>query len=93
MRGLGFEAVRVVPWLWNLPHDDRRYYPIYAECCELGIPFPTQIGHTGPLVSAETAGDTRRAFLHDNAARVFHLATRVSDRAGAFPRGRSAVMG
>lgn len=49
-----FKAVRVVPWLWNLPPDDRRYYPVYAECCELGIPFLTQIGHTGPLLSSET---------------------------------------
>lgn len=54
VRDHGFKAVRVVPWLWNLPPDDRRYYPIYAECCELGIPFLTQIGHTGPLLSSET---------------------------------------
>lgn len=49
----GFKALRVVPWLWNLPPDDRRYYPLYAECCELGIPFCTQIGHTGPLCPSE----------------------------------------
>ena len=29
--------------------NDRRYYPLYAECVELGIPFCTQMGHTGPL--------------------------------------------
>jgi uncharacterized protein len=46
---LGFRALRVVPWLWNLPPDDRRYYPLYAECVELGIPFCLQVGHTGPL--------------------------------------------
>ncbi|HSR98322.1 MAG TPA: amidohydrolase family protein [Kofleriaceae bacterium] len=49
----GFKALRIVPWLWGLPPDDRRYYPLYAECCELGIPFLTQIGHTGPLLSSE----------------------------------------
>ena len=49
----GFKGLRVVPWLWNLPPDDRRYYPLYAECCELGIPFCTQIGHTGPLCPSE----------------------------------------
>lgn len=49
----GFRALRIVPWLWNLPPDDRRYYPLYAECCELGIPFCTQIGHTGPLCPSE----------------------------------------
>jgi predicted TIM-barrel fold metal-dependent hydrolase len=50
---LGFVAVRVVPWLWNLPPNDRRYYPIYVACVELGVPFCTQIGHTGPLMPSE----------------------------------------
>jgi predicted TIM-barrel fold metal-dependent hydrolase len=49
----GFRALRIVPWLWNLPPDDRRYYPLYAECCELDIPFCTQVGHTGPLCPSE----------------------------------------
>jgi hypothetical protein len=49
----GFVGLRIVPWLWNLPPNDRRYYPLYAECCELGIPFCTQIGHTGPLCPSE----------------------------------------
>ena len=53
VKTLGFKALRVVPWLWNLPPNDRRYYPLYAECCELGIPFCTQIGHTGPLCPSE----------------------------------------
>jgi predicted TIM-barrel fold metal-dependent hydrolase len=48
-----FKALRIVPWLWGLPPDDRRFYPLYAACCDLGIPFLTQIGHTGPLFSSE----------------------------------------
>jgi uncharacterized protein len=50
---LGFCALRIVPWLWNLPPNDRRYYPLYAACVELGVPFCTQIGHTGPLCPSE----------------------------------------
>lgn len=53
VRDLGCVALRVVPWLWGLPPDDRRYYPLFAECCELDIPFCTQVGHTGPLCSSE----------------------------------------
>ena len=49
-----FVGVRVVPWLWNLPPNDRRYYPVYTACVDLGVPFCTQIGHTGPLKSSET---------------------------------------
>ncbi len=51
---LGLRALRVVPWLWGLPPNDRRYYPLYATCVELGIPFCTQVGHTGPLRASET---------------------------------------
>ncbi len=50
---LGFKGVRVLPWLWNLPPDDRRFYPVYVACCELGVPFCLQVGHTGPLCPSE----------------------------------------
>ncbi len=46
---LGFVGVRQLPWLWGLPPNDRRYYPIYAECIELDVPFCLQVGHAGPL--------------------------------------------
>ena len=51
--GKRFVGVRFVPWLWDLPPNDRRYYPVYAACIELGVPFCTQIGHTGPLKRSE----------------------------------------
>lgn len=50
---LGFKALRVVPWLWNLPPNDKLYYPLYVACIELDIPFCTQVGHTGPLMPSE----------------------------------------
>jgi hypothetical protein len=50
----GFVALRIVPWLWGLPPTDRRYYPLYAACVDAGIPFCTQVGHTGPLRPSET---------------------------------------
>lgn len=50
---LGFKAIRILPWLWEVPPTDRRFYPIYSACCELGVPFCTQIGHTGPLMPSE----------------------------------------
>src|SRR5512132_4232049 len=45
----GFKGLRVLPWLWGLPPDDRRYYPLLAACCELDVTFCTQVGHAGPL--------------------------------------------
>jgi uncharacterized protein len=53
VRDLGFKAIRVLPWLWELPPTHARFYPIYDECCELGVPFCTQVGHTGPLMPSE----------------------------------------
>ncbi|HIN12812.1 MAG TPA: amidohydrolase, partial [Gammaproteobacteria bacterium] len=50
---LGFKAIRVLPWIWELPPTNRLFYPIYAACCDANIPFCTQIGHTGPLMSSE----------------------------------------
>jgi predicted TIM-barrel fold metal-dependent hydrolase len=50
---LGFKAIRVLPWLWELPPTDRLFYPVYTACCDVGVPFCTQIGHTGPLMPSE----------------------------------------
>ncbi|OYV24072.1 MAG: amidohydrolase, partial [Mycobacterium sp. 20-66-4] len=40
--GEGFVGLRVVPWLWNAPPTDRRYYPLFAECVQAAVPFCTQ---------------------------------------------------
>lgn len=54
VRDDGFVGLRIVPWLWDAAPTDRRYYPLLAECVELGVPFATQVGHTGPLRPSET---------------------------------------
>lgn len=51
--GKRFVGVRLVPWLWDLPPNHRLYYPVYAACVEAGVPFCTQVGHTGPLKRSE----------------------------------------
>ena len=51
---LGFKALRVIPWLWKLPPNDKLYFPLYVKCIELDVPFCTQVGHTGPLMPSET---------------------------------------
>jgi uncharacterized protein len=53
VKQLGLRALRLLPWLWNAPPTDRRYYPLYAECIELEIPFCLQVGHTGPMRPSE----------------------------------------
>jgi uncharacterized protein len=53
VEALDFKAIRVLPWLWELPPTDRRFYPIFTACCEMKVPYCTQIGHTGPLMPSE----------------------------------------
>ncbi|MBI3396472.1 MAG: amidohydrolase [Spirochaetia bacterium] len=53
IREYGFKAFFVLPWLWRLPPNDKLYYPLYVECVELGIPFCTQVGQTGPLMPSD----------------------------------------
>jgi predicted TIM-barrel fold metal-dependent hydrolase len=53
IRDLGFKALRVVPWLWNRPPNDKFYFPLYVKCIEMDVPFCTQVGHTGPLMPSE----------------------------------------
>lgn len=50
---LGFKGIRILPWLWERPPTDALFYPVYTACCELGVPFCTQIGHAGPLMPSE----------------------------------------
>lgn len=54
----GFIALRLEPYQYGdgmraLPPNDKLYYPLYAKCCELGIPVCIQVGHTGPLLPSE----------------------------------------
>lgn len=41
---MGFKGVHVYPHWFGVPIDDRRYYPIYAKCAELGVPIAMQAG-------------------------------------------------
>jgi len=53
----GFKGLSLRPFMINLPADDRRYYPFYEKCVELGVPVsihasanwttsrPSDLGH------------------------------------------------
>jgi hypothetical protein len=45
-------AVSGSPCLYNpqVPIDDKRFYPIYAKCCELNLPINMLVGVPGPRV-------------------------------------------
>ena len=57
IRERGFRGVSLRPFMIGLPAADRRYYPIYAKCADLGVPVsvhtsanwstmrPNELGH------------------------------------------------
>lgn len=67
VRNHGFVGAKLLPWAFDLPSDDRLWYPVYAEAEELGIPVTVQVGHTAPLFSSEVG----RPMLLDKVARDF----------------------
>lgn len=75
----GFVGIRNIPWLWELPPDDRRYYPVYAECVQQDVPFCLQVGHTGPLKPSEMG---RPIPYLDTVAREFPDLTIVAGHIG-----------
>ncbi len=44
---------RVVPFLCDLPPNDRAYYPLYAKCVELDLPVSVNTGIPGPPMPGE----------------------------------------
>jgi len=52
VRDHGFRYVYFHPMTFGLAPNDRRCYPLYAKCAELGIPVGLQVGHSAePLPS------------------------------------------
>jgi predicted TIM-barrel fold metal-dependent hydrolase len=45
VREYGFVGAHLYPHWFDMAPDHARYYPIYAKCCELGIPLMLQVGH------------------------------------------------
>ncbi|MEM9287027.1 MAG: amidohydrolase family protein [Pseudomonadota bacterium] len=43
-KDLGFVGVHAYPHWFSLAPDQARWYPIYAKCCELELPYMLQVG-------------------------------------------------
>lgn len=67
VRDYGFKYVYFHPITFGIAPNDRRCYPLYAKCVELGVPVGMQVGH-----SAETLpSDVGRPMLVDDVAIEF----------------------
>ena len=43
---MGFIGAHLYPHWFELAPDHAKYYPIYAKCCELGVPIQLQVGQS-----------------------------------------------
>lgn len=46
VRNMGFIGAHAYPHWFELAPDHARWYPYYAKCAELGVPFMTQVGQS-----------------------------------------------
>lgn len=53
VRERGFRYVWFHPLSYGLPPNDRRFYPLYAKCNELGIPVGLQVGHSAEVLPSD----------------------------------------
>jgi uncharacterized protein len=67
VREQGFSYVWFHPITFGLRPNDRRCYPLYAKCVELGIPVGLQVGHSAEVLPSEVG----RPYYVDDVAMEF----------------------
>src|SRR4051794_6874506 len=67
VREFGFKYAYFHPMTFGVAPNDRRCYPLYAKCVELGVPVGFQVGHSAEVLPA----DCGRPMLADEVAREF----------------------
>src|SRR5437016_7362870 len=59
VRERGFHGLSLRHFMIGLPADDRRYYPLYAKCVELGIPLSIHTSANWTTVAVSDLGHPR----------------------------------
>ena len=71
-------AIRVVPFLLQVPINDRLWYPVYERCAALGLPVTVNVGIPGPRVK----GSCQHPMLLDDVLVDFPELTLVAAHMG-----------
>jgi predicted TIM-barrel fold metal-dependent hydrolase len=85
----GAKGASIDPYLSKLPADHRLYYPIYAKCCELGVPVVISTGPATRVPGAIMADATPMRV--DEVARDFPDLTVIMSH-GGYPFVQDAIM-
>ncbi|MDY7038676.1 MAG: amidohydrolase family protein [Thermodesulfobacteriota bacterium] len=78
VKEFGFKGVYAHTLGQNVPANDKRMYPCYAKCAELGIPFSMQLGHSLEVLPS----DPGRPIYMDQAALDFSELTFIGSHTG-----------
>jgi hypothetical protein len=68
VKNLGFIGAHTYPHWFELPPNDRRYYPFYAKCCELNVPIQMQVGQSLVYYDKRPLRSTGRPICLDDIA-------------------------
>jgi len=79
---LGFVGVHAYPHWFALPPDAARWYPIYAKCCELDLPFMLQVGQNLIYQKSVRLPSVARPILIDQVAIDFPELTLIGIHVG-----------
>lgn len=82
VREYGFVGAHLYPHWFEMAPDHARYYPIYAKCCELGIPIMMQVGHCLKYGRTHTFPSVGRPITLDNVACHFPELTLIGIHIG-----------
>ena len=88
VRERGFRGLSLRPFMIGLPADDRRYYPFYAKCVELGVPLSIHTSANWTSVAVNDLGHPRHI---DPVARDFPK-LRIIVSHGGYPWVLEAVL-
>ncbi len=75
----GFKGVNIQPFAYRMRCNDKRFYPLYAKCQELGIPITI---HTSTNFSIDRSIDFGRPLYLDEVACDFPDLTIVANHGG-----------
>jgi predicted TIM-barrel fold metal-dependent hydrolase len=79
VKEMGFKGFEVSPFRENIYANDKKYYPFYGKCVELGIPIRS---HTAMNYDSEKAMDLGHPFYLDQVARDFPELTIIAGLGG-----------
>ena len=79
IKDLGLKGLNLQPWVYGLPPNNKKYYPLYAKCVEFNIPVTI---HTGINFSLDRNMNVGRPLYLDEVAHDFQELKLVLNHVG-----------